>query len=187
MEAARIVFTKKGYAATRTRDIAEGAGINLALLNYYFRSKEKLFAQIMQEKVRLMFGLVFPIVTDESTTLEEKIEKIANAYIDLLLKNPDLPIFVLSEIRNNPEKFRNSLNIAEIMGNSSLVRQLRERRPDMHPFQFVVSMMGMLIFSFIARPILMPDTNEESEAMFRMLMEQRKQLIPKWLEAILDC
>ena len=46
-EAARIVFTKKGYAATKTRDIAEQAGLNLALLNYYFRSKEKLFEIIV--------------------------------------------------------------------------------------------------------------------------------------------
>ena len=48
-EAARVVFHKKGYAATRTRDIAEEADINLALLNYYFRSKEKLFDIIMVE------------------------------------------------------------------------------------------------------------------------------------------
>jgi len=38
--AARVVFHKNGFAATRTRDIAEEAGINLALLNYYFRSKQ---------------------------------------------------------------------------------------------------------------------------------------------------
>lgn len=42
LKAATKVFTEKGYAGTRTRDIAEEAGINLALLNYYFRSKEKL-------------------------------------------------------------------------------------------------------------------------------------------------
>jgi len=48
-EAARVVFYKKGFSATRTRDIAEEAGINLALLNYYFRSKEKLFEIIMFE------------------------------------------------------------------------------------------------------------------------------------------
>ena len=40
-QAALKLFTKKGYAATRTRDISEAAGINLALLNYYFRSKER--------------------------------------------------------------------------------------------------------------------------------------------------
>ena len=48
-EAARRVFTKKGYAATRTRDIAEESGYNLALINYYFRSKEKLFDIVMLE------------------------------------------------------------------------------------------------------------------------------------------
>ena len=47
--AARKVFMEKGYGASRTRDIAEEAGINLALLNYYFRSKEKLFNEIIQK------------------------------------------------------------------------------------------------------------------------------------------
>ena len=55
--AARKVFTQKGYSATRTRDIAEEAGLNLALLNYYFRSKEKLFELIMAEKMQQFFGV----------------------------------------------------------------------------------------------------------------------------------
>ena len=59
-EAAKKVFLKKGYAATRTRDIAEEAGINLALLNYYFRSKEKLFDLIMLEKLEKFFGAIAP-------------------------------------------------------------------------------------------------------------------------------
>ena len=50
--AARKVFTRKGFAATRTRDISEEAGINLALLNYYFRSKEKLFDLVMMENMQ---------------------------------------------------------------------------------------------------------------------------------------
>ena len=50
--AARIIFHQKGYAGTKTRDIAEEAGINLALLNYYFRSKEKLFGIIMVESLQ---------------------------------------------------------------------------------------------------------------------------------------
>ncbi len=57
-EAARVVFMKKGFAATRTRDIAEEAGINLALLNYYFRSKEKLFELVMFEKFQKFFGII---------------------------------------------------------------------------------------------------------------------------------
>ncbi|HLZ87627.1 MAG TPA: TetR family transcriptional regulator, partial [Puia sp.] len=56
MEAARKLFTQRGFAATRTRDIAEEAGINLALLNYYFRSKQKLFDIVMMENFRRFLG-----------------------------------------------------------------------------------------------------------------------------------
>ena len=71
-EAARKVFTSKGYAATRTRDIAEEAGINLALLNYYFRTKEKLFEIIMAEKMFKLFSVLAPVIDDPKTTLEKK-------------------------------------------------------------------------------------------------------------------
>src|SRR6195952_788113 len=80
-QAATKVFMQKGYAATRTRDIAEAAEINLALLNYYFRSKEKLFEIVMLEKVQKLFGLIIPVVTDETMDLEKKIELIAANYI----------------------------------------------------------------------------------------------------------
>ena len=67
------VFIQKGYSATRTRDIADKAGINLALLNYYFRSKEKLFQFIMEEKMQLLFSVIFPVANDELLTLDEKL------------------------------------------------------------------------------------------------------------------
>src|ERR1044071_9731716 len=94
--AARKVFMQKGYGASRTRDIAEAAGINLALLNYYFRSKEKLFHEIMLERVQKLFGTIAPILMDDSTSLEKKIQLMAPKYIDLLTENPDLPMFVLN-------------------------------------------------------------------------------------------
>ena len=68
LEAASEVFTEKGFSGTRTRDIAEKAGINLALLNYYFRSKEKLFEQVMKAKILIFFGQILPIITNEKTT-----------------------------------------------------------------------------------------------------------------------
>ncbi len=73
-EAARKVFTQKGYAATRTRDIAEEAGINLALLNYYFRSKEKLFEIVILEKIHILLGKIGPAMMDEHTSIEQKVE-----------------------------------------------------------------------------------------------------------------
>jgi len=180
-EAARKVFMQKGYAATRTRDIAEEAGINLALLNYYFRSKEKLFQLIMAEKLQQLFSVVLPIVNNDDLSLEQKLETLSENYIDLLIENPDLPFFVISEIRAHPESFKNKIQVQKILGESSLVRQLGERRPDVEPVHFIVSLLGMTIFPFVAKQILFPDNSK-----FNSLMEERKKLNSLWLKAILE-
>lgn len=180
-EAARKVFIQKGYAATRTRDIAEEAGINLALLNYYFRSKEKLFELIMSEKLRQLFSVIFPIVNNDDMTLDEKIESIVGNYIDLLIENPELPLFVFSEIRVNPEGFKNSLQVQKILKSSSLVRQISEKRPDVEPIHFITSLLGMTIFPFVARPVLFSEYPR-----FNELMQERKALIASWIKAIME-
>src|ERR1700709_201436 len=87
-EAARKVFTQKGYAATRTRDIAEESGYNLALINYYFRSKEKLFDIIIGEQLKLFIHGIIGIANDRTTAFQEKIDILINHYIDMLIKNP---------------------------------------------------------------------------------------------------
>jgi AcrR family transcriptional regulator len=183
--AARKVFTQKGFAATRTRDIAEEAGINLALLNYYFRSKEKLFDIVMMEKVQKLFGVLGPALNDPETTLEQKLEQVAGHYIDMLNENPDLPIFVLSEIRNSPERFSALVQPHRIINESEFSRQLQEKRQDIHPAQFILTFMGMMLFPFIARPVINA-TESLSQDAFRLLMEQRKQLIPIWMKTILN-
>ena len=184
-EAARKVFTQKGFAATRTRDIAETAGINLALLNYYFRSKQKLFEEVMLEKVEQLFGLIAPVIVDQTSTLESKIEKVVTLYIDMISEHPDLPIFVLSEIRNHPDHFANTFNIGEMLQHSSLIQQLKERRPDIHPFHFLMNTLGMMLFPFIARPVF-ETSGAANSTLFNNMMQQRKILIPQWTKAILN-
>ena len=183
-EAASIVFTKKGYGNARTRDIAEEAGINLALLNYYFRSKEKLFQIVMAERIDKLFGVLGPILNDELTTLEQKLEKITESYIDMLLEHPDLPIFVLSEIRNNPEQLSNRFQARKNLTESVFIKQLMARRSDVNPFHFLMNLLGMNLFPFVAKPVLQPILGNEE--MYRQLMEQRKKLVPAWMKLILD-
>lgn len=181
IQAASKAFTQKGYVATRTRDIAEEAGINLALLNYYFRSKEKLFQLIMAEKLQLLFSVILPIVNNDDLTLEEKMETLVENYINLLVDNPDLPLFVLGEIKANPEGFKERLQVRKLLQNSSFIRQLRERRPDVEPLQFITSLLGMTLFPFIAKQILFAD-----EKTFKIQMEKRKTLIGKWAKMMLE-
>lgn len=183
-EAARKVFSSKGYAATRTRDIAQEAGINLALVNYYFRSKEKLFEEVMQEKVYQLFGTIVPILINPVLSFEMKIETVAESYIDLLIENPDLPLLVLHELRNNAEGFGTKLQLGPLLKESSLISQIKERNPDVDPFQFILSMLGMMVFPFIARP-LFTNLSGTSNDDFMKLMVDRKALIPVWMDAIL--
>jgi AcrR family transcriptional regulator len=183
-EAARKVFLKKGYAATRTRDIAEEAGINLALLNYYFRSKEKLFSHVMLEKMQQFFGALFSVINDPSTKLEIKIDLIVNNYIDMLLENPDLPLFVLSEIKADPGHLGNILPVEKLTPKVSFIKQLQERRPDINPAHFLMNILGMTVFPFIARPafgaIGILNKND-----FHTIIEERRKLVPIWVKASL--
>lgn len=184
-EAARKVFTQKGYAATRTRDIAEEAGINLALLNYYFRSKEKLFEIVIMEKMQILFGKIGPTITNEKTTLEEKAAEIAEHYIDTLLANPDIPLFVLSEIRHNPDRFANMLMSKTKITESAFFRQLAARRPDINPLHFLFNMLGLIIFPFIAKPLIQLVTGMDHREAAR-LMNERKRLVVTWFSAMLE-
>jgi len=186
--AARIIFHKKGYAATRTRDIAEEAGINLALLNYYFRSKEKLFDIIMLESLHDFRQHIIIALNDEKTSLESKIETLVSNYIDLLINQPDIPLFVLSEIRNNPQALISKMNQREILSKSYFIKQFQQGVKDgkitpIPPLHFIMNLIGMIVFPFVGRPIL-SHVGGLNQNDFNKLMEQRKILIPKWLKAI---
>ena len=189
-EAARRVFTQKGYAATRTRDIAEESGLNLALINYYFRSKEKLFDIIIVEHLQLFIHSVMGIVNDPKTTLQEKIESLISHYIDMLIKNPHIPIFVLNEINTNPKKLIEKLGFEKMQReNLYIIKQWKEltaakKTPGINPIHIVVNVLSMTIFPFIASPLLRNRTGMNLEE-FNKLMEERKKLIPVWIYAMI--
>jgi AcrR family transcriptional regulator len=183
-KAARELFMRKGYAATRTRDIADEAGINLALLNYYFRSKEKLFHEVMLEKMQQFFGLLLPIISNAETKLQTKIELIVDNYIDLLTENPDLPLFVLSEMKLHPQKIKEILPVQKLTPDISFIKQLKEKKPGINPLHFLMNILGMTIFPFVARPAFdaLASWNKiELDA----ILQERKKMIPVWVKVML--
>ena len=183
--AARKVFTQKGFSAARTRDIAEEAGINLALLNYYFRSKQNLFDIVMTENLQQFLLALSGSLRDENSTLTEKVATIANNYVEMLKANPDLPLFVLSEIRANPEKLASTMGVKSLLHESAFFKQLMEAtKGKMHPLHLLMNIMGMTVFPFVARPLLQNVGNLQQEE-FERLMDERKKMIPIWFESIL--
>jgi AcrR family transcriptional regulator len=187
--AARTVFQSKGYAAARTRDIAEEAGINLALLNYYFRSKEKLFEIIMLETITGFYQSVSIVFNDESSSFMEKLELLVTKYINFLLKEENIPIFILSEIRNRPEELFEKVPFKETFFKSVFCRQFNEEVAkgnitEPNPVQFTINILGLLVFPFLAKPFLQI-IGGMNDADYKRLMQERKKLIPLWIKALM--
>src|SRR5690348_15318513 len=104
LAAAKKIFLKKGMAGARMQDIADEAGINKAMLHYYFRSKDKLFEQIFTEVASHFLPKIIAILASERTVFE-KIETFCTEYISQVMQTPYVPIFILNEINRQPQAF----------------------------------------------------------------------------------
>jgi AcrR family transcriptional regulator len=189
MQAAKKLFTQNGFTGTRTRDIAEEAGINLALLNYYFRSKEKLFDIVMIENFRQFIKGVSIHLLDDATTIDQKIQRIVTVYIDFLNNNPDLPIFIINEIRGDTSRITEQIDQEVVPLRAHMFRQLQEagrqgRISPIDPFHFMANLIGLTVFPFIGRPLLQRVSGTDDQQ-FRAFMEERKKLVPIWINAIM--
>jgi AcrR family transcriptional regulator len=193
--AAKKLFTQKGFAATKTRDIAEEAGINLALLNYYFRSKEKLFELVMKENLSLFVGVLLEDIKSTPRSFEEQMNFIVGKYIDMLLANPDLPFFVLNLIQSGHFMIDGSQKnpvLEEITQlRAEFLKYAMEQMEagnikKIHPLHLMANMMSLIIFPFIASSLLMARAGITDRKEFEALMIERKKLIPQWMKEMVE-
>lgn len=158
-ESATEIFIEKGMDGSRMQDIANHAGINKALLHYYYRTKEHLFEAVFDKMATVMFSRFSPVF-DEKATLEEKIRFFFREHITFLQKNPRLPAFILNEINRNPARMKKLLqrfninefwNTLERSHHDELIRYniTREIMP-----QLMTSMAAISIFPFAAKGIM---------------------------------
>ncbi|HKM44109.1 MAG TPA: TetR/AcrR family transcriptional regulator [Dysgonamonadaceae bacterium] len=180
IKAARTVFTKKGYSATRTRDIAEESGLNLALINYHFQSKDNLFKIVILEKFEVLFGMISPILSDVEISLEEKIESLVSNYTKLLLDNENLPIFVLNELKSNEQIFEKVLQNARMLSQPIIEKQLKERGFKISTINFIMNIVSLTLFPFISKPLFVSSGLLKEEEFTNFVMD-RKQHIPTWV------
>ncbi|MCK9311263.1 MAG: TetR/AcrR family transcriptional regulator [Bacteroidales bacterium] len=105
MEAAEALFLDKGYARTSTIEIARVVGCNQTLVHYYFRSKENLFKQVFENKIKsFCFSLLE--ISEEDLPFKEKLEKRIGNHFDMLKVNSKLPILLFNEVHTNQDLAR---------------------------------------------------------------------------------
>ncbi|WP_246202235.1 TetR/AcrR family transcriptional regulator [Spirosoma agri] len=179
-EAAKQVFLEKGFDGATSRDIADTAGINIALTNYYFRSKEKLFMSIFEEMLQLFFNGMIEIL-NKPTGLREKIADLIEHDFQLMKANPSLTIFVMNEIHRNPDRMANCIGVMKQIHHSMFEEQLQQEisQGNIRPIS-ATHLMPMIFcniqFLFIGKAMHMK-TWQMSEADFDTFSTHHKNLV----------
>ncbi|MFN8241804.1 MAG: TetR/AcrR family transcriptional regulator [Bacteroidales bacterium] len=158
-EAAELVFEEKGMDGARMQDIADRAGINKALLHYYYRTKDLLFEAVFQKLAGRMFEKFAPVFSDK-LTLEEKIRCFFNEHISFLADNPLLPSFILNEINRHPERMKKIISHLDFAGIWMMLEAQHKAELEEYNLtreslpQVMTSIVAMSVFPFAARGIL---------------------------------
>ncbi|HVX51214.1 MAG TPA: TetR family transcriptional regulator [Chitinophagaceae bacterium] len=87
INAAIELFAQKGFEGTSIRDLASKADVNVAMINYYFGSKEKLFEALVEMKAATTRGTLESFMNDKNLSSIQKIDRIIDSYIERLFSN----------------------------------------------------------------------------------------------------
>lgn len=154
---AKKVFLQKGFTSARMQEIADEAGINKALLHYYFRTKEKLFEQIFSDAFQLI-KQSFTSSLLNSLTFSEFLRAFVHAYLHLLDQMPYLPQFILQELNRDPSRIITLFEQQKVP--MSAIKKLIATEVEngeiiaIKPEHLIVNIISLIVFPFVARPII---------------------------------
>jgi TetR/AcrR family transcriptional regulator len=188
LDAAHTIFVRKGTASGRTQEIAAEAGVNKALVHYYFGTKAELADAIFERALGTIMPRIFGILADPDRSIEEKVPAIVREQIDFHSARPYLAGYLISELHAEPDR------IARLMTRrvgrvplDVLRKQLREGAKagtirQISAEHFVTNMMGLLIFPFAIRPALSELLSLDATR-WRAFMDERRRLVPDFFMA----
>ncbi len=183
LKAARQVFVEKGIDGARMQEIADLAGVNKALLHYYYSSKENLYQEIIESIFSQFFQNVTQII-NSAHSIEEQIRFFIDEHVNFIEQNRDfLKLLGFELLRGNDsffEKFeqtiKNQFQFPQRLS-SLLLKGMEEGTIRKHsPMQTIISVVSMDVFYFFALPLfkkIIPGI-AENEAAF---LEDRKNAI----------
>ncbi len=195
-EAARRIFVQRGMAGTRMQEIADAAGINKAMLHYYFRSKEQLFELIFMEAIQEMFPKIEKELMADRP-IREKLYAFMKAYITQLRKHPYIPLFVLHEMNSGGPQFLEKIQKLEaaehgrspkqVLGR--LFREMRkaQKEGELPPYpirHLWTNIIALCVFPFLAKPMLQLLLKMDNRA-FDAFLDERIELASTFLNMAL--
>ncbi|TFH27180.1 MAG: TetR/AcrR family transcriptional regulator [Bacteroidia bacterium] len=185
---AEKLFYQKGKAGTSMQDIADDAGMNRTLLNYYYRSKDQLFEAVFRKALgRFVPSLAAMLHSDIS--FEEYVPVMIETVIDTMIDNPQIPIFVLQELSSNPQRMPEIIREMGINPAVAMKKMASEGtlsvEQGIDPRQFIINLLSLCIFPFAARPVITDILFEGDNEAYLSAMKERKKLIPQIVKQIM--
>lgn len=184
---ARKHFLQKGYAGARLQEIADEAGINKAMLHYYFRSKDKLYEEITKQILDEVIPR-FTAALGGERSFWEKIELLINTYTTMLLEQPDIPFFIMSELSQKRENFVKELKnrseqfpVVQGFMMQMMQEMAQGKIRTIPPHQLFLNIVSMSVFPFLAKPIF-GTLFDISDGDFQNLMIERKAIILEFVK-----
>jgi AcrR family transcriptional regulator len=177
LNAAKEIFERKGMAAARMQEIADEAGINKAMLHYYYRSKQLLFEAVFKSAFSMLAPQLNEIINAD-TSIFEKIRNFSSNYISFVIKHPYLPNFIIQELNRNPDFVKKLIAEKKFPNISKFKQQVNEKIEEgvIRPIkaeQLFINIISLNIFPFIGAPLLKGFVNVNDET-YKQLMEDRK-------------
>jgi AcrR family transcriptional regulator len=196
LDAAHAVFLRRGTAGARTQEIAKEAGVNSALLHYYFRSKDRLAEAVFQRAACQLLPAVIRVLGSDAA-LEEKVEQVIDIELRQLLETPYLPGYIISELTHHPERARQLFSSATGLAPAEMATRVfkvlrkqidaRVKSRRMHPIapeQFTINLLALCVFPFAARPMVMALLGLDQAGFEQFINRRRKELAPFFLRAL---
>jgi AcrR family transcriptional regulator len=194
LEAAHRVFLRRGTTGARTQEIADEAGVNKALLHYYFRTKERLAEAVFLRAAQTLFPRMLQVLASD-LPLPEKLQQAVDVELDLLAANPYLPGYLIAEFQYRPDHLREVLGrvipfsemqqavlgkLQHQLDAEAEAGRLRPTRAE----DLIVALIAQLVFPFAAAPMLEVGLGIDAAAHRAMMARRRTDLVPALMRSL---
>jgi TetR/AcrR family transcriptional regulator len=193
LDAADEIFVRRGIDGARMQEIADHAGVNKALLHYYFRSKANL-ARAVWLRIASSFvpGILEMMASDLS--LGDKIDRFVDTYHTTLTRHPYLLAYVISEAARHPDLVDDFYSSERRQAARGMIDKLREQIDEhleakkiapVSAEQFFVTLASSCLFPFAARPMI-AEVLGLGPTGVREFMKRRRRELPTFLKRALQ-
>jgi TetR/AcrR family transcriptional regulator len=159
LDAAATLMTRRGFAGTSAQSVADEAGVNKALIFYYFGNKTRLFEHVLEHYLRGLHEALSQVAYAATASPIERMHCMLDAWIDYIEERPEYPALVQRELAN--AQGRHDLIARYNQQNFELVEPLLrplagKKRSPTAAFQLFTSIVGMVLYYYISAPVLEP-------------------------------